>query len=360
MTTTIKNVEILATLDEDPHVSFFPWEMKAQFNAAMRAATGPNHSPGGSTKVNGQEVSTTRTKTISAHVACDDGDADDNGEYDADDNDAYDETAVFLASCLSDSNSDGHNTYDTLQGSAMMIDDTLFFGDSDPASSTHEAPLADGERRLIRSSKSPAVDIGQQPSVPSSRPTQAIAAAQSARSPTSRQIYLQPKPVNLSLGGSKVVGELETMEKDETPASVTLITDGSQFRTPFWNAEVQLLQDLIRRQYAGREDILPRRIPTADELQIQFVTWLLDQPNLPLLSAPASSGFYSAVYGICKPPPSSGTGFFDDEYILGKCQRTMPTVSREGLNPATRPDLTYHVACTAELTTPASIAHHEK
>ena len=27
MTTTIKNVEILTTLDEDPHVSFYPWEM---------------------------------------------------------------------------------------------------------------------------------------------------------------------------------------------------------------------------------------------------------------------------------------------------------------------------------------------
>ena len=332
---------------------------KAQFNAAMRAATGPNNPPGGSTKVNGQEVSTTKTKKVSAHVAYDEDDADDNGEYDADDNDAYDETATFLASCLSDSNSDDHNAYDTLQGSAMMIEDTLLFDESDPAPSTNEVTHADGERRLM------------QPPVLSSRPTQAIAAAQSARSPTSRQSYLQPKPVNLTLGESKVVGELETggskvaderetMEEDKTPAHVTLITDGSQFRKPFWEAEVQLLQDLIRRQYAGRKDILSRRIPTADELQIQFVTWLIDQPNLPLLSAPVSSGFYSAIYGICKPPPSSGTGFFDEEYVSGKCQRNMPTVSRDGLNPATRPDLTYQEACTAELTTPASVAHHEK
>ena len=37
MTTTIKNVEILTTLDEDPHVSFFPWEMEVQDIAASMA-----------------------------------------------------------------------------------------------------------------------------------------------------------------------------------------------------------------------------------------------------------------------------------------------------------------------------------
>ena len=37
MTTTIKTIEILTTLDEDPHVSFFPWEMEVQDAAASMA-----------------------------------------------------------------------------------------------------------------------------------------------------------------------------------------------------------------------------------------------------------------------------------------------------------------------------------
>ncbi len=36
-TTTIKNVEILTTLDEDPHVSFFAWDMEVQDTAASMA-----------------------------------------------------------------------------------------------------------------------------------------------------------------------------------------------------------------------------------------------------------------------------------------------------------------------------------
>ncbi len=37
MTTTTKNVEILTTSDEDPHVSFSPWEMEVQDIAASMA-----------------------------------------------------------------------------------------------------------------------------------------------------------------------------------------------------------------------------------------------------------------------------------------------------------------------------------
>ncbi len=90
--------------------------------------------------MNGEEVSKNKTKKITAHVACEENDADVNDEYDADDNDAYDETATFLAGCLSDSHSDEHSAYDTLQASAIMIDDALFFGDSDPVPSTNEVP----------------------------------------------------------------------------------------------------------------------------------------------------------------------------------------------------------------------------
>jgi hypothetical protein len=46
------------------------------------------------------------------------------------------------------------------------------------------------------------------------------------------------------------------------------------------------------------EEIPSRQIPTADELQIQFITWLLGHPELPLLVSPASSGFYNEVWGL--------------------------------------------------------------
>jgi hypothetical protein len=37
MSASVKNVEILTTLDEDPHVSFFPWEIDVQDVAAGMA-----------------------------------------------------------------------------------------------------------------------------------------------------------------------------------------------------------------------------------------------------------------------------------------------------------------------------------
>ena len=151
--------------------------------------------------------------------------------------------------------------------------------------------------------------------------------------------------------------------KTNLPPNFTLITDGSQFRMPFWEAECQSLQDRIRRQLNGQRmrDIPSRRIPTADELQIQFVTWLLTQPHLPLLISPASSGFYSAVWGDT-PAPSAGTGFFDEEYVSGKFQGPVHSsrITHDSLNPSTRPELTYQEACTAELTTISAVELHEQ
>ncbi len=37
MSTTVKEVEILTTLEEDPHVTFFPWEVDVQDIAAGMA-----------------------------------------------------------------------------------------------------------------------------------------------------------------------------------------------------------------------------------------------------------------------------------------------------------------------------------
>ena len=149
------------------------------------------------------------------------------------------------------------------------------------------------------------------------------------------------------------------MDHDEAP-TYTLLTDGSQFQQSFWETEVQSLQDGLRRNFAGKANTPSRRIPTADELQIQFVTWLLEQPEVPLLVSPASSGFYEATYGN-RPTPTAGTGFFDDEYVAGKRQHTISRDrQRNTLNPGLRTELTYQEACTAELTTIASVEHHER
>ncbi len=92
--------------------------------------------------MNGQDVATPKPKRLTAHIACEDEDAINNDEDDEYNDDAYDETATFLAGCLSDSRSDHDDptTYDTLQASAMMIEDTLLFGGSDPVQSTNEVP----------------------------------------------------------------------------------------------------------------------------------------------------------------------------------------------------------------------------
>ena len=144
------------------------------------------------------------------------------------------------------------------------------------------------------------------------------------------------------------------------------ITDGSQFRKTFWNEELQSLQNALRRQSVGQTRRPSRRIPTADELQIQFVMWLLDRPELPMLVSPASSGFYDEVYGTHKPttqkPTPSGTGFFDDEYVGGKRIYNAPNVRdtlTTTLNPANRDSPSYNDVCTAELTTATDIERHE-
>ncbi len=171
--------------------------------------------------MNGQDVDTPQTKKITAHIACEDDGADNNGDYNDDNDDSYDETAAFLAGVLSDSRSE--TGYDTMQASAMMLDDTLFFGGSDPAPSINEVPRlsldenpggqihvdrehglsgasstvpptnevprpsldenlggqihVDGGHGLASPPKSPSLKSGQQPQTLLSRPTQAVAAA---------------------------------------------------------------------------------------------------------------------------------------------------------------------------------------
>ncbi len=207
-----------------------------------------------------------------------------------------------------------------------------------------------------------------------SYPTQAKEAAtlEVARSSTSRTILSQNKTVlnlsarkGLGLGGSEVADEVE-----EVSPQHVLITDGSQFRLPFWEAELNLLQNLLCRQFVDmkNKDIPPQRIPTADELQIQYVTWLLERPTLPILLAPASSGFYEDLYGCSMQPrplttapqPSSGTGFYDEEYVGGTRRHLARDTLSATINPAQRVSITYHEVFTAQLTTLSDVDRHEE
>ena len=127
---------------------------------------------------------------------------------------------------------------------------------------THEVPRlsldenlgdqihVDEEHKLAR----PPTFRMSQPDLPS-YPTQAKEAAPLgvARPSTSLTSLSHDKTVTnlsartgLGLGGSKVVGEVE-----EVSPQHVLITDGSQFHLLFWEAELDLLQDLIRRQLVG-------------------------------------------------------------------------------------------------------------
>ena len=336
------------------------------------------------------------------------------------DND-FDETEAFLAGILRDA-ATAPSEYDTETATAMMMEDGFLLDDTTSSSGrnvlsspevprlsldenqgdqihggrgdgparleegsnlggfpTHEVPRSlldvnqgdqihvDGEHDLARPSTSP---LSRQ-DLPSN-PTQAKEAAPpgGARSSTSRQSPPQDKTtINLSArtglgrGGSKVEVEVE-----EIPTTYTLITDGSQFRLPFWEAELHALQNQLRRQIARRPSIRPRTIPTADELQIQYVTWLLERPTLPLLLEPASSGFYETIYECHITPkpdtalsePKRGTGFFDEEYVGGLRCHSPHDTSSTILNPAQRAVPSYQDVFTAQLTTLADVHRHEE
>jgi hypothetical protein len=179
-------------------------------------------------------------------------------------------------------------------------------------------------------------------------------------------------------------GEVEDELEEIAPRTYALITDGSQFRSPFWIKEAASLHKLLQKLKIRHPNYEPKTVPPHEELQMQFVKWLLERPTLPPLVAPASSGFYDEIYGYT-PPPAQKSGFFDEEYVAGRRngpvhrdsftqsgffdeeyaagRRTGP-VHRDGfahtLNPARRSTLTYHEVYTAQLTTAAEIERHEQ
>jgi hypothetical protein len=399
---------------------------KSKFTAEMRKAKSPHKPPGGSQKVNGQ-VASGKPKVVTANIAhqvqpttVTFEDMDDNRSEHSDS--AYDETAAFLAGILNETEQNPHE-YATETATAMMMEDTVLLEDQTSGSSRSVLPPSEvprlpldenrgnqihvrGEDKTVcpegesnlgvrRFHEVPRLNLdenlGNQIHVEEadklarpptsllsqahspSYPTQAKEAAPFgvARSSTSWTSLSHDKTVDnlsarkgLGRGGSEVVDEGE-----EDSHQHVLITDGSQFGLPFWEAELDWLQEQFRRQFVGMRmrDIPSRRIPTADELQIQYVTWLLERPTFPLLLEPASSGFYEDVYGCSMPPrlmptvpqPTSGTGFFDEEYIAGTRRLNRDTLSTT-VNPAQRGPTSYQDVFTAQLTTLSEVHRHEK
>ncbi len=101
-------------------------------------------------------------------------------------------------------------------------------------------------------------------------------------------------------------------------------------------------------------------VPAPDDLQMQFFHWLLERPEIPMLAAPANSGFYDDNY-YARFTPEPSTGFFDEEYVSGK-RSSFVRPNREfmAVNPSLRASPTYQEVCTAVLTTVEDIEHHEQ
>jgi hypothetical protein len=62
----------------------------------------------------------------------------------------------------------------------------------------------------------------------------------------------------------------------------------------------------------------PQPVPTPEDLQMQFIQWLLARPHIPPLAAPANSGFYDEVFGCGNRNALLKSNFFDDAYVAGQ------------------------------------------
>jgi hypothetical protein len=120
------------------------------------------------------------------------------------------------------------------------------------------------------------------------------------------------------------------------------------------------LQKLMDKNHVRHPSFQLKPVPTPDELQIEFITWLLDRPQIPFLVAPANSGFYDEVYGRAPPAKLGSVFFFDEEHVHGQRQFPLSYDSHQHtLNPAQRPEPTYHEVCVAELASAPDIDRHE-
>ena len=149
---------------------------KKKYNAEMKRAKGPNHPPGGSTKVNGQHPQTLAANMVTQidHQH----DTDDNEYWEPHGtNDTFDETAVFLANVLRES-PDG--SYDTAKVTALMTEnDSLLFDETGQRDRT----------AIIPTSAVPRLPLGENLGAPR-RVGTVIASAVVSPDPTTSQILL--------------------------------------------------------------------------------------------------------------------------------------------------------------------------
>ncbi len=146
---------------------------------------------------------------------------------------------------------------------------------------------------------------------------------------------------------------------ESIPSKYLLLTDGQQFHLPFWTKEAASLQRLMDKQRMRHPQTQIPDVPSPDDLQMQFIHWLVERPAIPMLAAPANSEFYDDLY-YARFTPEPNTGFFDEEYVSGKRPSFIqPNRQFEALNPSLRASPTYQEACTAVLTTAEEIEHHE-
>ena len=78
---------------------------------------------------------------------------------------------------------------------------------------------------------------------------------------------------SLLQSSSPVEDELEEI----APRTYALITDGSQFRSPFWIKEAASLHKLLQKLKIRHPNYEPKTVPPHEELQMQFVKWLLER-----------------------------------------------------------------------------------
>jgi hypothetical protein len=240
---------------------------KKRFTNAMRNSTGPNSPPGGSTRVNGQDVTAARTpRTVTANVAytiAHDDDADAQSEHDAYDADADDETASFLSQILSESanaRSDqgteplsGYLSpdYTTTQASAMMLTDELIIMDDKVKSNATEIeipPMSPIDHTRVCALEASSLAY----------PTQAVTAAPEAQTVTAGS-YPHKKSgesstsrKGLDLGGGKVVGASDSVNATVPDSgerfSVRLLFPEKNFPTMLYPVHTGMLVSTLRLQ----------------------------------------------------------------------------------------------------------------
>jgi hypothetical protein len=271
-------------------------------------------------------------------------DCDDDGWEAPQTDSAFDETAVFLASVL--------NNDDTIETTAMMMEEEFILLDEAPGtvhnpiiptSASPRVPPGEFHLEAPRHVGTVVVSVPshlESLSMPNTPPCPAQAAqavpGDGTRSCDSRQSSLHDSAHKSDLEGGKVEDGVES-----NPAKYLLLTDGRQFRLPFWTKEAASLQRLMDKQRMRHPQAQIPDVPSPEDLQLQFIHWLLERPEIPMWAAPANAGFYDdRYYASFTPEPS--TGFFDEEYVAGKrLSFIQPNRQLEALNPSLRASPTY-------------------